>query len=58
MPTKIPIWVPIIAAAASVIAIIKYFEEKPHREAAKRIAHLDEEIKKLELAKLKESANF
>ena len=58
MNDKLPKWVPYVAAAAGIIAIIKYFEEKPHLEAARRIANLDEEIKKIELAKLKASVDF
>lgn len=57
MVTKVPIWVPILAAGAGLVAILNYIEGKTHRETQRRIAIIDEEIKKHQLEALRKSIN-
>jgi len=50
---NLPLILGAIGALAGVIAAIKYFEDKDHRETIARVSKLEEEIKREQLRKIK-----
>lgn len=42
-----------IAALGGIIAVVRYFEDKEHRKTQRRIAELEEQLKREQLRKIK-----
>jgi predicted negative regulator of RcsB-dependent stress response len=49
---RLPLVLGAIAALGGLIAFVKYFEDKEHREVQKRVTKLEEAIKREQLKKI------